>query len=188
MRTGMTTSMMMLTLIAGTASAEPPALEPQRYASIDEMIEDQGDFSAENDTFKIIKKKQLYIQLSPQLFPDDQEETIKTEINRSIIYGIYRTFIHTSQEKVSIISMPLEISPITHKKRFLESPKVELSTSRKCALEAVQNIIKAKSLDDLVTPTKAGEIQLDSWSKAFEPVYFGTSGQEQLLATLRECH
>lgn len=160
-------------------------LAPQAFADVPAMIEDFGDYSAENGSFKLISSSPLHIQLAPTVVPGDLPENVQREIRRAAIYGVYRTLIHTSAPAVKVSSVPNQVTFNPQSSKILEKPSLVVTVTREQALQAVKKLIDAQQLSDLVLPEQAGTIQLDTWRKDFEAIYFGDEGQEALLNAIK---
>lgn len=159
-------------------------LKPQRFATVEELIEDFADFSDENGTFKVLSSQPLHIRMAAQVVENDLPETVQTEVQRAALYGIYRTLIHTEAPSVHVTAVPMVVTLNPYSARFMDSPKVDLEVTREQALQAAKQHVGADALDELVAPDASMGIQLDSWSKAFEPFYYRFERQQELLSTL----
>jgi len=171
------------TTIAFSQSAN--ATEPTQFKSVKEMIENFHDYSAEEGTFKVLNKKPLHIQLSPEFlispeYPNaenyDNEQIIE-DTKRAIVYGIYRTFIHTPNQEITITAIPQTYNHITHKRKYLTAYKMTANVTKEQALALAQKYVDVAMLSDLVTEiTFEGTIINDQWSKNFKRIYFNHSG------------
>ncbi|MDR8014087.1 hypothetical protein [Ectopseudomonas guguanensis] len=174
--------------VVEASAAEAPAsgpLKPMKFATVTEMIDDKADFSEENGTFKVISSEPLHIQLATQVVANDLDEVKLAEVRRVALYGVYRTLIHTDAPSVRVSALPMEVTLNPYTARYLDSPKVEIAVTRDEALQAVAGLIEVDTLEDLVTPNTDLGIQIDAWSKPFEPLYFKPEGQQALLAALQ---
>lgn len=169
---------------AATVPASGP-LEPMKFATVTEMIDDKGDFSDENGTFKLISDEPLHIQLATEVVANDLDEVKLAEVRRVALYGVYRTLIHTDAPSVRVSALPMEVTLNPYTARYLDSPKVEIAVTRDEALRAVAGLIEVDALEGLVTPNADLGIQIDSWSKPFEALYFKPEGQQALIAALQ---
>ncbi len=176
---------------ASNASAVAPVeattavpLKPQHFATVEKLVEDFADFSEENGTFKVLSSQPLHIQMAAQVVGNDLPETVQTEVQRAALYGIYRTLIHTDAPSVHVTAVPMVVTLNPYSARFMDSPKVDVEVTREQALQAAKKHVGVDSLGELVTPDASMGIQLDSWSKAFEPFYYRIERQRELLSTL----
>jgi hypothetical protein len=168
-----------------TSAVKAKPLKPMKFATVTEMIDDRADFSEENGTFKVISTDPLHIQLATQVVANDLEEVKLAEVRRVALYGVYRTLIHTDAPSVRVSSLPMEVTLNPYTARYLEAPKVEIAVTRDEALRAVAGLFEVDTLEDLVTPDAAHGIQMDSWSKPFEALYFKPEGQQALVTALQ---
>lgn len=166
---------------------EQPAtvLAPQAFSNVSAMVEDFGDYSAENGSFTLVSSEPLHLQLAPTVVPGDLPENNVREVRRAALYGVYRTFIHTNAPAVKVTSVPNEVTFNPHASKILDKPGLVVTVTREQALQAVKQLIDVQQLSDLVLPEQAGTIQLDNWRKDFEAVYFGDEGQEALLNAIK---
>jgi hypothetical protein len=160
-------------------------LQPQQYASVSEMIEDMGDFSAEKGTFAVLSEKPLQIRVAAAVVPGDLPENVNREVRRAALYGVYRTFVHTAAESVQVTAVPNQITFNPYSSTLLKSPTLKITVTRWQALEAAKALTGAGAMEDLVTPEKTGSFQLDNWSKSFEPLYYKDDGQAALLKAIK---
>ena len=159
-------------------------LEPLKFSGVREMIEDQGDFSEENGTFRVIKDNPLVVQISPKVFPNEPADNAAYEVKRAAVYAVYRTFIHTDAKSITVASFPIQFTPGQSKVTYLNSPKVEIKVTREKALSVLNKQINASSFASLTAPERAGSVQVDHWSKAFENVYYKEPQLNQLVDDL----
>lgn len=179
-------------LVAGAflamATAAPTVmaadLVPLHFATVGEMIEDRGDYSAENGTFKLLSGKPLKIQLAPSIVPGDLPENNAREIRRAALYGVYRTLVHTDADKVTSIAVPRELNIREQTSRLLTRPSLSITVTRAQALEAAGRFVKIESAADLVNPEQEYSIQLDNWTPEFEAIYMSDEGQINLLKAI----
>lgn len=200
MRKGLTLALLSAALISlgGCGEAEQPVETdaqpavsqaapqgPLKFESVAAMIEDFGDYSAENGTFKQVTDAPLQIQLATTVAAGDLQENIDRELRRAALYGVYRTFIHTDTDAVKVRVVPNELAGSPPTLTVRERPNLEVTVTRAQALQAAQSLVQVEQLSDLVTPEQAGKIQLDNWRKDFEGVYFKDDGQEALLKAIQ---
>jgi hypothetical protein len=156
-----------------------------QFADVPAMIEDFGDYSSENGSFKLISSTPLHLQLAPTVVSGDSPENVERELRRAVLYGVYRTFIHTNADAVIVTSMPNQVTINPHTSKLLDKPTLMATVTRAQALQAVKHLVDAQQLSDLVIPEQAGTIQLDNWRKDFEAVYFEDEGQKALLKQIQ---
>lgn len=168
------------------AAAEQPAVvAPSHFETVDAMIEDFGDFSAENGSFVLVASEPLQLQFAPTVVPRDLPENIEREVRRAALYGVFRTLIHTDAGAVAVTSVPNETTFNPYSTRVLEKPSLTISTSREQALLAVKSLVKVEQLSDVIAATRVDGIQFDNWRKDFEDLYYKDEGQRSLLKALQ---
>ncbi|WP_130932227.1 hypothetical protein [Pseudomonas sp. Sample_24] len=177
--------LVLATALFSTLSVTAHALEPQHFDSLPAMVEDFGDFSEENGTFKVLSAKPLHVQFSPHVVPGDLPENVRYEVQRAALYGVFRTFVHTSADAVQVTAAPLEIDIKNGGTRKLKGPAVDITVTRAQALAAVKKFIQVNDFSDLVDPQQMGKIQVDNWTKDFESLYYKQPNIDRLLVDLK---
>lgn len=131
--------------------------------SIEQVIEEMGDFSADNKTFQVLSKKPLHIRLSPRVVAGQTPDALKEELLRAATYGVYRTFIHTSADAVQVMAQPMLLSMGAqgHKLELQSAPKATVTVTRAKALEVAKQTLQVKDFAELVNAD-------DTWSDKME--------------------
>lgn len=142
---------------------------PTKFSSVPDMIQQFNDFSTDNGTFKVISKKPLHIQLSPEVFPNDLKKVISEQTERAAIYGIYRSFIHTDVDKVTVTAIP----KIYSKDDYLSADKVTITKTRAQALNDIQKFIPITDFSELTISDEYGH---DETSKEYKQLYYNDQG------------
>ena len=169
-------SFLILAIILATSALSRG--EATRYESVVKMIEDRNDYVEESGTFKVIKAEPLHIQLSPRDTKGTSEKVIRDEVKRAMIYGIFRTFIHTPQNKITVTVIPLEVGVPGPKKVYWNQYKTTLTVTREGALRAVRKFFPVGTYEELVAPkTIAGLTINDEWSGDFSKCYWSDLGE-----------
>jgi len=151
------------------------------FPDVKSMIDAFNDYSTSNGTFVVLKSKPLHIQLSPQVVKGDLPEVIMEQVNRALMYGIYRSFIHTQIKDITVTAVPIEINFRNKNSTLLSKYKKTISISRNKALALVKKYINAASFSDLVTDAKIGTIVIhDQWTKDFKRIYYNDQGSPGL--------
>ena len=184
LRRSLVTAALVITL-APVGQALAGDLKPLHFATVGEMIEDLGDYAAENGTFKLLSTEPLKIQLAPSIIPGDLPENNEREIRRAALYGVYRTLVHTDADKVTSVAVPREVNIREQTSKVLSRPSLSITVTRAQALKAAGLFLKVQSAADLVRPEQAGTIQLDNWAPKFEEAYMTDKGQIRLLEAIK---
>nr|DAH55458.1 MAG TPA: hypothetical protein [Caudoviricetes sp.] len=184
LRRSLVTAALVITL-APVGQAPAADLKPLHFATVGEMIEDLGDYAAENGTFKLLSTEPLKIQLAPSIVPGDLPENNAREIRRAALYGVYRTLVHTDADKVTSVAVPREVNIREQTSKVLSKPSLSITVTRAQALKAAGVFLKVQSAADLVRPEQAGTIQLDNWAPKFEDAYMTDKGQIRLLEAIK---
>lgn len=160
---------------------------PSKFASVSAMMNSLKDYTQENGTFKVLRKEPLHIQVSPMTFPGDFPDVIDAQVKRAVIYGIYRSFIHTSVDQITVTAIPKELNPRTKSSRYLNAYKRTVTKTRKEALDLVRRYLHVASLDALVEDQRiAGSVVPDGWTKAFNRLYYQDQGPPGLTIFFSE--
>lgn len=154
---------------------------PTKFKSVKEMIETFGDYHPDVGTFQIISKSPLHIRLSPRFTAGDLPENIKDEVSSSLVYGVYRSFVHTDIQLITVTAIPKEISFKTKKHRFLNSYKRTITVSRTKALKVIRMILGINSFSNLVNDE---EPDAYTWVSKFSKVYYNGKACEALIEEL----
>ncbi|HHX6814692.1 TPA: hypothetical protein ACXJW0_006261, partial [Pseudomonas aeruginosa] len=157
---------------------------PMQYKTVPEMIEDLGDYSAENGSFKLVSSSPLQFQIATTVAAGDLPENVQRELRRATLYGVFRTFVHTNAEAVKVKAVPNLMTTATTR-AIQDKPNLEISVTREQALKAAQSLVPAERFTDLVLPERSGNFQLDNWTKPFEALYYKDDGQEALLKAIQ---
>lgn len=128
--------------------------QAQFKGTIEQVIDEMADFSADNKTFQVISAKPLHIRLSPRVMTLAAPEQTREEVLRAAVYGVYRTFIHTDQAQVQVTAQPVLMVP---KPTVLDAPRATVTVTRAKALQVAQKTLGVKSFKELVDSD-------DTWS------------------------
>lgn len=157
-----------------------------KFKSVPEMIEDFGDYSKDNSTFEIISEHPLHIRLSPIVFGAEIPRVKKNLVKMAMVYGIYRSFIHTPIEKITVTAVPRKIYNIREpdKGELVPDEKVTLTKTREQALKVLQHFFPGKTFTDLVEVDK--DVGSDQQSDLFSRIYYPDQGEPGLEAFFEE--
>ncbi|GAB2927887.1 hypothetical protein [Hafnia psychrotolerans] len=124
----------------------------KRFSDITTMMADFNDYPPENGAFKILSTAPLTIQLSPRITVEDlqQPEYMIEGLQRAAVYGVYRTFIHTSNDSISVVVMPLLIDAKNKKQRFMNEYTLKVTSTRAKALTLAKKYSGVSTFDNLV--------------------------------------
>src|SRR5215218_5667584 len=111
---------------------------PSKFGSVQAMVKDFKDYSQENGTFKVLTREPLHIQLSPIVVPGDFPDVIDAQVKRAVLYGIYRSFVHTPVDRITVTAIPLERNPRTDSTQYLSAYKRTVTKTRSQALELIR--------------------------------------------------
>jgi hypothetical protein len=141
-----------------------------KFATVQEMISDFGDFYPENKSYELISESPLHIRLSPMAVKGDHVDVIQEELKRAMIYGIYRSFIHTDVNEITVTVYPVltTFRPVSHTP--LPDMAVTISKTRQQALRDAQKFVSVKSFAELL-----GGKDL-TWTKQFNQLRFNDQG------------
>jgi hypothetical protein len=137
------------------------------YNSIPEMIEAMNDYSESNGTFKMISKN--HFQLSPMIVENDSPSVIDEQVKRSLIYGIYRTFIHTDLKKITVTVVPKDL----FNQKYFKQYKQTISINKKKVEKIATQLFGVSDIKLMVT-------EHDTWSELFNKGYYNDQGKPTL--------
>jgi hypothetical protein len=161
-----------------------------QFGSVQEMIDNFLDYPSSNGRFILLQQSPLHIQLSPLVVPGDTVGVVKDSVNMTLLYGVYRAFIHTPVERIKVTAVPLEYNIKTKRERYLLPYQRTITVNREKALALVKKYLPVKSFADLVTTTSTGGIKLsDQWIKEWSRVYYSNNeypGQRRFVNELSE--
>jgi hypothetical protein len=161
--------------------------QPSKFGSVQAMIKGLKDYSQENGTFKVLAREPLHIQLSPLVVPGDFPEVIDAQVKRAVIYGIYRSFVHSPVDRITVTAIPLERNPRTDSTRYLSAYKRTVTKTRSQALELVRRHLRVATFDALVTDERVGQfVAPDQWTRAFNRLYYQDQGAPGLTRFFSE--
>lgn len=139
------------------------------YSSVQDMIEDFGDYSLERGTFKVLSKgKSPHIQLSPKVYATDPTSMINEMVNKAAIYGIYRAFIHTDIDSITVTSVPVA------NKQLLDSQGITLTVNKNDIQNVANALFGVSQLSELVNQ------QTNVWTSTFNKGYYNDQGYPTL--------
>lgn len=153
---------------------------PEKFQSVDQMMEEFGDFTKEKNGYELISKSPLHIRVSALTVPNDLADTVHASNQRALVYGVYRTFINTNAEKVTVTAIPAQIILDGNHKRptLLNDMKLTVTKTRQQAMQDISRFMKIKSMSELVD-------QDDFWTDQFEnDVYYNKVKLPQLVKVM----
>lgn len=159
--------------------------ELKQYESIRAMISEKGDYSQENGTFKVLDLgTPPTIQLSTQIFPGDYPDVIQASTRRDILYGVYKTFLHTPYEELIVVGVPVKFKSKTYVTKYREQIRI----TKTAATEIAKRMLGANSLRDLVEEKDYGGYVIHTWSNLMDKALYndqGAPGQDAFFKALK---
>ncbi|CDG96493.1 conserved exported hypothetical protein [Xenorhabdus bovienii str. puntauvense] len=152
----------------GDNEQPPCAGEKRIYPSIAEAIEDFGDYYPENNSFKLINEKPLKVRLSPPAYKEDTADVKEHLVKRAIVYGVYRTFINSNNDKVTVVSYLVDSSG---GKKLKGSPEYTVTLTEAQALTIVSKYVPVTNLSELIDDQC-------SFTKEFNELRYDDSGKK----------
>lgn len=171
-----------------TVSSASAALNTPLQLSFAEVMDEMNDFSEEAGEFVLYSEKPLKFKLSAKDAENQKDKYKRSNVNRAFLYGVYRAFIHTNEDEVTVIANALDIISVNpFKAKENDEFLIEATISRAQALKALQEIMPGvKKIEDVVEDKDVGGIILkDVWTDEFENIYHDDVGQEKLVRTLK---
>ena len=109
---------------------------PTKFANLDEMIMDLGDYSAENNTYE--KMSDTQIRISPAVPASADDTQIQDIVKASLVSIALRTFIHTDLAEVTIKVIPQKASMNPEDAKMMEKYMQEGTVTRTKAQETAK--------------------------------------------------
>lgn len=109
---------------------------PTKFANLDEMIMDLGDYSADNNTYEKISDTQ--IRISPAVPASADDAQIQDIVKASMVSIALRSFIHTDLSEVSIKVIPQKASMNPEDAKMMEKYMQEGTITRQKAEEVAK--------------------------------------------------
>lgn len=147
--------------------------KPTHFTEVEAMFDDFSDYAVDDNSLEIKSTDPLVLRLSPTVVEGDSATMVDEELKRALIYGVYRPFIHTDAEKITVSVQPLLLK--AGKLTLQDKPRFTITLTKEQARKAVQDVLPGKELEDLV----GGEIlpgtpDPDQWSDEFYDIYYKT--------------
>lgn len=162
--------------------ASQPDAETAKKLSFREMMDYRNDYTEEAGTLTIKSESPLDVVLYARNVINQPEEYKIENMERAVLYGIYRTFVHTDEPQITVTARHIDIKSLNpYEAEENQSLVVSVSVTRERALKAIQKFIPSvETFDDLIT-TNPNE----KWTAEFNELFWKREGQEKLLDALR---
>ena len=141
----MVVALAVLLLGAGTLLAGPT-----KFPTVEKMLEELTDFSAEAETFKLVAKSPLHIQVSPRVYRTQRAEITESLVQMAAVETVFRAFVHTGIDKITVTVAPKTIETGSSGE-YLDQHRVTMTATRKGALKLLNQYFPGKGFEDLVT-------------------------------------
>lgn len=145
------------------------------YATTLEAFTDLGDYYADNNSLEIISETPLHIRLSNLAVQGDHPDVKELMVKRAVIYGIYRSFIHTNKDEVTVTSYLIDMN---NKKKLPSSPEYSMKITKKQALDIIKKYLPVQDYSDLIAKDGYG----CSFSEDFNRVRFNDQNENEFNA------
>lgn len=113
-----------------------------------QMFSNFNDYRESEGELAFISEEPLSIRISKKVQQGDKMAKQYSEI--SFIYAIYRTFMNTSADLITVESYPIEINAKNGKEKPLKQFTLKATVSRDKALNVLRQYTNAQSFDDLI--------------------------------------
>ena len=125
-----------------------PTLEWVTFNSIDEVLEDGGDYREGTGCLKLISDNE--VQVSQWVFDTDVESTITDGVKRDIVYVAFQIFALTELDAVTVTSVPLLMkSDMQTQDKYLNKYKKTVTVTREKATEMLETFASTKDFKEL---------------------------------------
>ncbi|WP_291727860.1 hypothetical protein [Bernardetia sp.] len=119
-----------------TETLDTDQAAPTKFASLDEMVVDLGDYSADNNTYE--KMSDAKIRISPAVPASADEAQTQDIVKASLVTMVMRSFIHTDLNEVSIKVVPQKASMNPEEAKMMEKYTREATITRQKAEEVAK--------------------------------------------------
>ena len=119
-----------------TETLDTDQAAPTKFATLDEMVIDLGDYSTDNNTYE--KMSDTKIRISPAVPASADEAQIQEIVKASMVSMAMRTFIHTDLAEVSIKVVPQKASMNPEDAKMMEKYQQEATITRQKAEEVAK--------------------------------------------------
>jgi len=137
---------------------------PKKYNNVYDLFLDRNDYPPDEQykdgtgQFRVLQEQPiLHIEINPMIMKGDFKSAYHEETKRAILYGIYKTFIHTKIDKIKVTAIPMEFyinnSRTKRIKKKVNSFHKTITISRQEALTLIQKTLGVSSFTDLVAPS-----------------------------------
>lgn len=167
---------------APAASAAVPAAVatgPTQYANVTEAFEDLNDYAPDTGEFQLLSQDPLAIRLEPTVAPEDAPGQIREEVARALMYGVYRTLIHTDAQAVRVVVVPRAVDIQKKTITPLDAYQAEVYATR----ERADAVARDNGFDGLASMV---ESSTDAWTEAVKNYSHanGAAGSIRMVAEL----
>lgn len=136
---------------------------------ISETIEDFGDYYPEANSFELISKKPLKMRFSPPAYKEDHKDVKIKQVERAVVYGVYRTFIHSNNDNVTIVSYLVDAQG--QRDKLSDTTEYTITLSRQQAEDILKKYMPISSMSEIVNDTC-------SFSQSFNELFYDDSGEK----------
>lgn len=109
---------------------------PTKFATLDEMMVDLGDYSIDNNTYE--KTADTKIRISPSVAASADEIQTQQIVKASLVSIALRTFIHTDLAEITIKVIPQKATMNPEDAKMMEKYTQEATVTRQKAEEVVK--------------------------------------------------
>lgn len=122
------------------------------FVKVRDMFANFGDYIEEQGELKILSESPLSIRISKIKYtPDDM---YKEYNEMAFLYAIYKTFIHTNINEITVEAYPIYENLDTKKQKALKNLTIKSTVTRQRALEVLKKYTNAGAFNDLVQLTE----------------------------------
>lgn len=113
-----------------------------------DMFDEFNDYREEEGELTFLSEKPLSLRINKHLSEDDQ--MLREYGEMSFLYAIYRTFMNTNINEITVESYPITVNDKTNKKKAYKNFTLKAVVTREKALEVLKKYTSATSFNDLV--------------------------------------
>lgn len=118
------------------------------FAKARDMFDEFNDYREEEGELTFLSEEPLSLRINKHLSEDDQ--MFKEYGEMSFLYAIYRTFMNTNLNEITVESYPIAVNYKTEKQKPYKNVALKAVVTREKALEVLKKYTSATSFNDLV--------------------------------------
>lgn len=154
------------------------------FAKARDMFRNFNDYRESEGEIAFLNEAPLSILITKNL-DEDEKDLAKNYAEMSFLYAVYRTFMNTPENEVTVDAYPVIVT--TKGKKFPQKQvEIKATISREKALEVLKKYTKATSISDLVQTEENKEYRSIGYSgsKVWDSFIYNEKERSSIVADL----